>query len=70
MALEDEIIARLNQELGKDLKNLKKANIVLKQHHERLKEIRGKVTTRRMHCTINLIVAQQLRILSCSLLHP
>lgn len=44
MALEDEIIARLNQELGKDLKNLKKAEIVLKQHHERLKEIRGKVT--------------------------
>lgn len=43
MALEDEIVSRLNKELGKDLKNLKKAKICIKQHHERLKEIRGKV---------------------------
>lgn len=44
MALEDEIVARLNQEIGKDLKDLKKAKICLKQHHERLREIRGKVS--------------------------
>lgn len=43
MALEDEIIRGLNKELGKDLKNLKKAKICIKQHQERLKEIRGKV---------------------------
>lgn len=44
MALEDEIIARLNQEIGKDLKNLKKAKLCLKQHNERLREIHGKVS--------------------------
>lgn len=43
MALEDEIIANLNKEIGKDLKNLKKAKICLQQHQERLKEIRAQV---------------------------
>lgn len=46
MAFEDEVIARINQEIGNDLKNLKKARICLKQHQERLKEIRGKVRTK------------------------
>lgn len=44
MALEDEVVAGLNEVIGKDLKNLKKAKISLKQSQERLKEIRGKVS--------------------------
>lgn len=44
MALEDEIVSHLNEVFGKDLKNLKKAKICLRQSQERLKEIRGKVS--------------------------
>lgn len=54
MALEDEIVAGLNEVIGKDLKNLKKAKICLKQNQERLKEIRGKVSVVQGHLFDNL----------------